>query len=222
MYAGLLSYEIKTVKFLIVEDHHLFSDLLQFWISQNYEHPVEVKVVKSIQEFKNIYSGFNPSYIILDLFLDNGEFGNDILSLLSKTEVQNVMVITSVREPKPLYKKEMKNVRVIINKSSPKEEFMRGLMTLLGTGSYRCSKTIEIMNKQSIPTITDNNGKNLISDREREVLNLIAKGNTSKVIAEKLFISFHTVETHRKNLLKKFGVRTMSNLIQIANNNEIL
>lgn len=51
-----------------------------------------------------------------------------------------------------------------------------------------------------------------ISEREQEIIKLVAKGLTNKDIAEKLFLSIHTVITHRKNITKKLGIKTISGL----------
>lgn len=62
----------------------------------------------------------------------------------------------------------------------------------------------------------DKIGNYAISDREKEVLKLIASGMTSKEIAEKLFISPETVTKHRKNMLKRLSARETSSLVQIC------
>lgn len=58
-----------------------------------------------------------------------------------------------------------------------------------------------------------------LSKREKEVLALIISGNTSKEIAEKLFISKTTVDSHRQNILAKTGAKTTAELIALALNN---
>lgn len=55
-----------------------------------------------------------------------------------------------------------------------------------------------------------------LSSREKEVLELIADGLTNPQIAAKLFISMHTVDSHRKNLLTKFGINNTASLIKLA------
>lgn len=55
-----------------------------------------------------------------------------------------------------------------------------------------------------------------ITPREVDVLRLLAEGRTSREIAKELFISRHTVDTHRRNLLKKLGCKTVVDLVQIA------
>jgi DNA-binding CsgD family transcriptional regulator len=55
-----------------------------------------------------------------------------------------------------------------------------------------------------------------LTDREREVLNWLARGLSSKEVAHRLDISVRTVETHRANLMHKLGVKSVAVLIQVA------
>jgi len=55
-----------------------------------------------------------------------------------------------------------------------------------------------------------------ISEREKEIIKLVASGLTNKEIADKLFISIHTVITHRKNISAKLGIKTISGLTTYA------
>ena len=76
-----------------------------------------------------------------------------------------------------------------------------------------------------IKTFTENKNEIYqykLSEREIEILKLLADGLTSSQIAEKLFISEFTVKTHRKNILKKADVHNTSQLIQFALNNKII
>ena len=86
----------------------------------------------------------------------------------------------------------------------------------------------KILNKINEITFQLNgNKKNLkdnkeISEREKAVLECVAKGMTNKEIAEKLFISTHTVITHRKNIVRKLGIKTVSGLTVYAILNKII
>ncbi|HIY76044.1 MAG TPA: helix-turn-helix transcriptional regulator, partial [Candidatus Sphingobacterium stercorigallinarum] len=78
--------------------------------------------------------------------------------------------------------------------------------------SYLCKQTRDILYQsdsglQAIPVITR---------REKEVLGLIALGYTTSEIGEKLFVSSHTVESHRKNLMEKFNAKSMPAIIKLA------
>ena len=62
----------------------------------------------------------------------------------------------------------------------------------------------------------------VLSSREKEVLQLIAEGLPNPQIAARLHLSLHTVDSHRKNLLTKFGVNNTAMLIHIASKNNII
>jgi DNA-binding NarL/FixJ family response regulator len=61
-----------------------------------------------------------------------------------------------------------------------------------------------------------------ISERENEIIRLIVEGNSNKEIADKLFLSLHTVNTHRKNIMNKLGVNNTAGLVVYAIKNEII
>jgi DNA-binding NarL/FixJ family response regulator len=61
-----------------------------------------------------------------------------------------------------------------------------------------------------------------LSDREREVLVELSKGLTNKEIAEKLHISVHTAITHRKNIIKKTGIKSVAGLTVYAMLNNLI
>ena len=54
-----------------------------------------------------------------------------------------------------------------------------------------------------------------LSDREREILQLLSQGLSSREISQNLFISSHTVDTHRRNMIKKTGVRNTVELVHL-------
>ena len=61
-----------------------------------------------------------------------------------------------------------------------------------------------------------------ITRREKEILQLIGKGLTTMQIADQLFISTHTVESHRKNLMEKFGVNNTTTVVKLATEYKLL
>ncbi len=64
----------------------------------------------------------------------------------------------------------------------------------------------------------DNCFPSLLTERETEIVKLIANGKSSKKIAEELFVSIHTINTHRKNISKKIGAKGTSDIVLFAVN----
>ena len=70
--------------------------------------------------------------------------------------------------------------------------------------------------KIHLPDAEKNSSKSVLSSREREILQLIAKGHTSHQIADQLFIGKSTVDTHRKNMIRKLGLSGAGELLRYA------
>ncbi|MFT3827458.1 MAG: response regulator transcription factor [Chitinophagaceae bacterium] len=94
-------------------------------------------------------------------------------------------------------------------KNASQEELMEALHTVLKGKKYLSKEAAQTMRKDEQQSI-------VLTRREKEVLSLIADGLTNNEIAQKLFISVTTVETHRRNLLTKFDARNIASLIKMA------
>jgi DNA-binding NarL/FixJ family response regulator len=96
-------------------------------------------------------------------------------------------------------------------KNATQEELMEGIQTVMKGRQYlsfdAATSLRQVAEKDHVPVITR---------REKEVLGLIANGMTNGEIAQQLFISVATVDTHRKNLLAKFEVKNTALLIKMA------
>jgi len=60
------------------------------------------------------------------------------------------------------------------------------------------------------------NKVSLLTKKEKEIISLVALGNTSNQIADKLFISIHTVSTHRKNINNKLAIKSIADIMRVA------
>ena len=80
---------------------------------------------------------------------------------------------------------------------------------------------LNILKKNKIALVKERNEREL-SEREEEIVREVALGLTNKEIAEKLFISIHTVITHRKNITQKLGIKTVSGLTVYAILNKLI
>ena len=96
-------------------------------------------------------------------------------------------------------------------KSASRDEILEAVKAALEGKLFLC---VDIGN--NVTTLRDNSNPATLTHREEEVLKLIADGYTNPQIADKLFVSPHTVDSHRKNLLNKFDVRNTAALINLA------
>ncbi|TAL56847.1 MAG: response regulator transcription factor [Bacteroidetes bacterium] len=102
-------------------------------------------------------------------------------------------------------------------KSCAKEEIIEAINFTAGGQKYLCGKIVDILvrGQNDISDSSSCEGVKL-SDREIEIIQLIAAGLGNKQIADKLFLSVHTVATHRKNIMSKIGVNNSAGLVMFA------
>lgn len=87
---------------------------------------------------------------------------------------------------------------------------------------FICRTFEESLTTNETPEIHEQPGRASLSDRELDVLRLLVQGLSSKEIADKLFISIHTVITHRKNITQKTGIKSVSGLTIYAVVNKLV
>ncbi len=115
-------------------------------------------------------------------------------------------------------------VSILINDADQPPNFSMRFTETIESGDHdriiirKLEKQLSLLYSQK----QDEQGPEEISDREKEVLRLVAIGLTNKEIADKLFISSHTVITHRKNITAKLGIKTIAGLTMYALINHII
>lgn len=101
-------------------------------------------------------------------------------------------------------------------KNATKEELLEAIQTVAKGKTYLSHEAAQSLRK------SNNAEKPVLTSREKEVLELIANGMTNNEIAQQLFLSVATVDTHRKNLLAKFNCRNIASLIKFAVQNQMI
>ena len=110
-------------------------------------------------------------------------------------------------------------------KKAGKAELQKALNTIAaGEKYYSESVVFELLNrnKKIGDFVRETNTSAALTDRELEIIRLIANEFSTNQIAEKLFISPATVETHRHNILKKLGAKNSIGIVMYAVNNKIV
>ena len=160
-----------------------------------------------------------PDVLLLDLEMDIMD-GIEATSKIKESFPEiKIIILTMHKEERMIsYLMEL-GVHGYLLKDTTQEELEKAIHSVYEKGFYfnHFVSTVlvnELRNKRKVkPKLSS---EVFISNREQEVLELIAKEYTTPEIAEKLFISTRTVEGHRKNLISKFGVKNTAGLLMKA------
>jgi DNA-binding NarL/FixJ family response regulator len=107
-----------------------------------------------------------------------------------------------------------------------KEEILEAIRATAAGEQFLCGKIVSEILSATDEAVPDADGYLCdgvrISAREAEIIGLVAEGLTNKEIADRLFLSAHTVTTHRKNIMNKLGVNNTASLVLYAIRNQIV
>lgn len=134
--------------------------------------------------------------------------------LKEKYPDKKVLIISDIHSSQNVLQILEKGVQGYLTRQCDEAEITHAIFAIAKGEKFYCNKVIDIaLNKD----FDENNCEpTVLTERENEVTTLIASGMTNKEIGEKLCLSHHTVHTHRKNILKKLGIKSVSELTVYA------
>ena len=145
---------------------------------------------------------------------DPSESSNWIEEKVSKNEF-SLLAILPLENTRQIQKFWSIGVSSIVTNACSSEELTTALEMVANGQRFYCNRILDVVSK---PKKADAK----LSERETEVLKQLAEGKTTQEIAESLFVSVHTINSHRKNIMKKLGFKSPVEMIVYAVKNDIL
>jgi len=207
------------IKILLADDHQIVLDGLKSLLSDIDDFEVIGAVSNGKDAVDFIATKEKPDIAVLDIDMPVMNGINATREI--KKNFNGVRVLTlSMHNEKGVIQTLMDaGADGYILKNSSREELEKGIRAICrGETFFSTDVTMSLLNQST--EITANNElpeevKDL-TEREVEILKLVAEGYSNKEIGERLFISHRTVDTHRTNLMKKMDVHNVAGLIRIA------
>jgi DNA-binding NarL/FixJ family response regulator len=159
--------------------------------------------------------GKGPDICILDAKVP-GLNGVEILRRTSRRLPQMRVLVFSAHE-NPVLVREMLEAGAhgFVEKTAGLAEFRRGLDTVANGGNYFGPAVASLL-RNVVANPASSNAPDFLTDREREILQLVAESHSTKEIAAKLGISAKTVDNHRTNLMRKLDLHDVASLTRYA------
>lgn len=204
------------IKVALVDDHELFLEGLKRLL----ESLQDIEVVATFADGSSLLDAINSLAIdVLLLDLQLPDIGAEALlqKINSARPELPVLYLTMMRGNRDFRRLEKHKISGYILKNSSLDELHAAVKTVANGGtSFSEERYLGKDKQQNTVTIPSNRIKDILSPREKDVLVLICQEFSSTQIAEKLFVSTSTVDTHRKNMKNKLGVNNTVGLIKYA------
>lgn len=191
------------IKVLIVDDHQL---IRQAWtaILQMTNRIKVIGTAETADEAYEVCSVFRPEVVLMDINLKNSN-GFDATEKICNSLPKTRVIGLSLHDDVALVKKFLsKGAKGYLSKNTSREELVAAIDAVMNDKIYLAADIKEKFINQIIDT--EKPAEKELTNKEIEIVTLISQGFTSKEIAEKIFISVRTVETHRHNILKKLNI----------------
>ena len=215
---------MKTLRILLADDHKVVRQGTRALLSTVPEWKI-VGEADNGRDAVSLTAELKPDIVILDIGMPelNGlDATRQIKKKLPETEV---LIFTGQETEELVHDVFDSGARSYIMKTDAADHLIDALKALSEHKHFFTSRISEIVFARYIQgkkTVEGAAEKSRITDREREIVQLLAEGKSSKEIATMLGISVRTVETHRAAIMKKLGLKSFSELIRYAVRNKII
>ena len=204
----------KPVNVLIADSQFLITESLKY-ILHSQESFTKINVVTEKSELLKALGQDHTSLLIIDPSQIDITGVSELKEIINSFHDLKVLIISNNITRKELHEFNSAGITNIILKNTGKEELFDAIDSSIKGKRYYSDELLDLLLKSDE---RNNFSEEMVqlTPSELEIVRLISEGLTTKEIASRKFISFHTVISHRKNIFKKLGVTSVSELIMFA------
>jgi DNA-binding NarL/FixJ family response regulator len=211
-------------RILIADDHSMVRDGVKNLINQN-KDLVVVGEASSGSQALELFDSLNPDLLIMDISMPDMN-GMEVSKLILAKNPQANIVILSMYDDEDYISRCLEyGVKGYVIKNESGSELDYAIRSVLIGKNYFSRQAQDVIFRKYSQNVSKKKQREdsvKLTKREVEIIKLIAEGMTSQEMANKLFISPRTVETHRANLMKKIGVKNAIELVKKAEQMDLL
>jgi DNA-binding NarL/FixJ family response regulator len=200
------------IRILIVDDHSMVREGLRLRISAFSDLDV-CGEASTEEEAMTLVKQTNPQLIIVDISLKGGN-GIELIKRV-KSLYPSIKMLVSSGFHESLYAERALRAGAMgyLNKQDSGEKVIEAIRVVLSGERYVSPEITQRLVSQALGNRGDvMDPIDLLTDRELEIFRMIGKGRTSSAIANELFLSTHTIDSHRENIKRKLGLKNAAEL----------
>lgn len=209
------------INILIIDDHPLVAGGIEMMLKDEV-HLNIIACAKTALEALDFLSANEPEIILLDISLPD----IDGLQLCDKIRIKNkyskILGLTSTNDASIITQLLHRGANGYLLKNMERSELLEAIDKVMDGKIFLSRAANEKVLEQFSSVSTALNDIPALTRREKELLQLLKDGFNGPQIAEKLFLSHYTIETHRKNLMQKLNVNSLQLLLKVAREKKMI
>jgi DNA-binding NarL/FixJ family response regulator len=206
--------KLKQYKILIADNQPLYIEGIKAILTGKTAYNVVDSAADSGELIYKVLE-IKPDIVILDYAISGCFCLEDIQGVHTTSPGTKILIVSTSQQKKDILEALRLGINNYILKLCDTEEFVSALDATAKNERFFCGKVIDAILDKHVPKTESCEGVAL-SPREIEIVKLISRGLSNQAIADSLFLSVHTVGTHRKNILRKLGLNKSCELIMYA------
>jgi DNA-binding NarL/FixJ family response regulator len=215
---------MSTLRILIADDHYLVRLGLRSLVDSHDGWEICGEAVDG-REAVTKCRQLKPDLLILDICMPKLNGVDGARQILRAKPTQSILVVTDVESEEVIRECLTAGVRGWLWKSDGCDDLVLAVERLQNRGTFLTPRVAQLVlsrylqkghNRPAEPTVAR------LSSREREVVQLLSEGNTTKEVASILDMAVKTAETHRNNTMRKLGIHSIAELVLYAVRNNII
>jgi len=205
----------KKIKVLIVDDHPVVRKGLWSCLENRPNLKIVGEATNGHEALKQI-TALEPDVVLMDISMPEMD-GLQVTEKLHKDLPELKVLVLSVQSNRETVLRIIRaGARGYVLKESSPDELVKAIELVNAGEAFFSPPVARIALNQYVSELDDSDPASRLSDREREVLILIASGKSNKEIASDLGIGVRTIETHRERIMRKLNIRSVAGLTKFA------
>lgn len=211
--------KVNTVRLIIADPQYL----TRAGFVQLFSATPVIKVVgeaDTMQDLQVLVKKHRPDLVVMDYHRSDAFPLEEIGRIRKEFPGTHFLIVTDDDQKKNIFKTLELGASSILTKNCSKDEILSAVHATAKGEKFFCNKVLDILLEKHLQADSEDDdcSSASLSVREIEIVELIAQGIATKEIADRLCLSPHTVYTHRKNMMKKLGVNSATELVMWAVN----
>lgn len=210
--------ETDKIRILLADDHALVRSGLRLIIDSQPDMTVTAEAENGLEAIDRAHE-LEPDVIVMDISMP-GLGGLEAIRRIKRDDcAAHILVLTMHESEQFFFQAIQAGASGYVTKAAPEWELVTAIRSVHHGDCYLNPSVTKFLVNDYLERVKRGDKRtpiDLLTDREREIIHLVAAGHTNRQIAEMLSISEHTVHNHRANLMEKLGVHNRLELLKYA------